>query len=685
MNTNNLRIVNAENFNLNDIGVIKTLRPKRKPKNAPKYYDLITAFDIETSYLPDIDQSVMYVWQFAMTEDYIVIGRTWEQFTAFLDALAKLPNTFVCYVHNLSFEFQFLAGILQFETENVFCIKSRRVLRAVYRNIEFRCSYLHSNMSLEKFIEHVGGEYEKLELDYNIIRYPWTDLTKAELMYCVNDVRGLVSAIRAEMEKDGDNLYTIPLTSTGYLRREAKQALKQKRKYIQGMRCEWDVQQLLHKAFRGGDTHASRFYSGFIVPDVHSVDRSSSYPDVMVNDMFPMGAFIDAGRMTLNNVEERLGYNAMLLDVCIAGLTLASDIEPAPYLSISKCDVFVNHLIDNGRVLSADYIECVITDVDLLIMRDVYNWDSFVIRRGYVAPYGYLPEQLRDLNRKYYIKKTELKNVEGQEYFYMKSKNLLNSAYGMTAQNPAKDPINFHAARPDDNGGFIESLFTEEMWSEQIKRYWLHYAWGVWVPAWARYRLHEGRKIIAEQTHGIGWVYADTDSLKYCGNVDFTEYNNERVRRSKENGAFATDPAGVTHYMGVYEYEGTARQFRTWGAKKYAYIDDKGFHVTVSGVSKRAGASELVRAARIERHLTGKRVNGLDLFRPGFVFRDGGGSELKYDDTIDEHILIDGRDLHITRNVSIKPSTYKMSITSDYERILKYESIDGYDTINDIW
>lgn len=681
----NLKIVNVENFNIRDIGVIKTLKQTSRRDGAPKYYDLVTAFDIETTYLQDVDQSFMYIWQFAVTENYVVIGRTWEEFTQFLDKLGALPNTFICYVHNLSFEFQFLAGILQFESDNVFCIKSRKVLKATYRNIEFRCSYLHSNMSLEKFIEHTGGEYRKLELDYNVVRYPWTELTESEIMYCVNDVRGLVSALKAEMQKDGDDLSTIPLTSTGYLRREARDGLRIYRKKIQGMRCEWDIQQLLHKAFRGGDTHASRFYSGFIVPDVHSVDRSSSYPDIMVNDMFPCGAFIDAGEMSLASVESRAGYNAMLMDVCIAGLELASDIEPAPYLSISKCDVFVNYLIDNGRVLKADYIECVITDVDFLIMRDVYNWDSFVVRRGYIAPYGFLPEELRELNRKYYTEKTKLKGLPEQEYFYVKSKNLLNSNYGMCAQNPAKDPCVFDNDKADNNGGFITSAFTETMWNEQVKRYWLHYAWGVWVPAWARYRLHEGRKVIAEQTNGIGWVYADTDSLKYCGDVDFTEYNNERIARSRSNGAYAVDANGVTHYMGVYEYEGTARQFRTWGAKKYAYIDDKGFHLTVSGVSKTLGARELVEAARIERHLTGERVNGLDIFKPGFVFTRGGGTELKYDDLIDEYIIREGRELHITRNVSIKPSTYKLSITADYERILKYEAVDGYDTINDIW
>ncbi len=43
----------------------------------------------------------------------------------------------------------------------------------------------------------------------------------------MNDVRGLVEALKAEMSRDDDTLYTIPLTSTGYVRREVKAALRQ--------------------------------------------------------------------------------------------------------------------------------------------------------------------------------------------------------------------------------------------------------------------------------------------------------------------------------------------------------------------------------------------------------------------------------------------------------------------------
>ena len=184
-----------------------------------------------------------------------------------------------------------------------------------------------------------------------------------------------------------------------------------------------------------------------------------------------------------------------------------------------------------------------------------------------------------------------------------------------------------------------------------------------------------------DQTEGLGWVYCDTDCNKYIGNVDWTAYNAERQRISERNGAYAVDPAGVTHYMGVYEVESTSRLFRTWGAKKYASIDNKGLHLTVSGVNKELGAEELVKKARISRHLRGGRTTGLDIFRPGFVFVEGGGNELKYDDTIDKTIEIDGHSLRITRNVSIKPSTYELTIHPDYQDVIRYEMIDDLSTL----
>ena len=63
--------------------------------------DVICAFDIETSNLPDIQQNIMYVWHFAYGEQIVVRGRTWGEYKdlidTFLSVLKKLSIDYCSY------------------------------------------------------------------------------------------------------------------------------------------------------------------------------------------------------------------------------------------------------------------------------------------------------------------------------------------------------------------------------------------------------------------------------------------------------------------------------------------------------------------------------------------------------------------------------------------------------------
>jgi hypothetical protein len=98
--------------------------------------------------------------------------------------------------------------------------------------------------------------------DYNKRRWYYTDITPDELLYCINDVRGLVQAMKIQMERDGDDLYTIPLTNTGYVRRDVKKAMKSYGyNRIQKLLPDYETYKLLRQAFRGGNTHAKNWNS----------------------------------------------------------------------------------------------------------------------------------------------------------------------------------------------------------------------------------------------------------------------------------------------------------------------------------------------------------------------------------------------------------------------------------------
>lgn len=640
----------------------------RRKKGQLHYKDCICAFDIETTRVPDIEQSVMYVWQFQVDEYGTVFGRTWEEYIHLLELIRGVlkDNEAICvYVHNLSYEFQFLAGVYNFDCTEVFAVESRKILKCSMFNkqIEYRCSYLQTNMSLNEFTKKMGVKHGKLsgeDFDYSKVRYSWTKLTDQELSYCQNDVLGLVEAIKAEMQRDDDTLYSIPLTSTGYVRRDAKKAMSAYNIKSQVAEAQPDLELYLalHDAFRGGDTHASRFYSGKVVDDVCSVDRSSSYPDVIVNCKFPIAPFCYLGSIDLQTFKfyMRCG-RAMVLRIAMRNIRLRDKYNPVPYLAKAKCQSCQSPLMDNGRVISAEYIETCVTDIDFKIILNEYEADEVVITDAWHSRYGYLPESYRELVRHYYRNKTELKDVEGMENLYNKSKALLNALYGMMAQDPVKQTVEFV------EGEFINSdVPIEQLLEDATKKAFSCYQWGVWVTAHARAAL---RKAIHNAGHYF--VYCDTDSVKYVNTPSITWSGlNKSIRKTSEfNKAYATDPKGITHYMGVWETEDPYKSFKTMGAKKYVYVpyDSDNVHCTIAGVGKKLGAKELDRAG------------GIEAFKEGFIFSDAGGLESVYNDEPYGEYIVEGHTINITRNVSLKPSTYTVGLTADYARLLSDNKI----------
>ena len=672
----------------------------------PKYLDLVTAFDIETTRLPDIEHSFMYVWQWQFGPDCLIMGRTWEEFK---DLCSKLDlfirhafgdkARLVVWVHNLPYEFQFLRGIYDFPQEDVFCMDSRKVVKAtLYHRFELRCSYIHSNMSLDLFTKKMGCQIRKLTgtFDYDKIRYPWTELTEEELEYCAHDVAALVEAITREMELDGDTLATIPMTSTGYVRRDARNALlppkpanedaesERKRKkqrtayqlFVKDQKPDYKLYLALREAFRGGNTHASRFKAKKILRNVHSCDRSSSYPDVLVNCEYPVTEFHNRGPCTGERFLKQINdhHKAMVIRIAMFGVQLRDPWDPCPYLAKAKCRLIQNGVYDNGRIMAATYLETTLTDIDFRIVQQHYTASQYQIFDSWEATYGHLPDEFRDLIREYYRLKTSLKGDKDQAVFYDKVKAKINALYGMTAQNPLKENIifapwedvlrwyvehpEFHMPDPGPNYIPDESKTPEAMLIQNQKRAFLVYQWGVWVTAHARRELQEMIDLA-----GDNFVYTDTDSVKYIGDLDLTEYNDRITRRSFHNGAFADDASGKRHYMGVYEIEQDYDRFITLGAKKYAYEQDGKCHVTCAGVNKSLGGPEL------EQH------GGLEAFRTGFTFRDAGGTEAVYNDNCDFWIQRDGHDLHITSNVVIRPSEYTLGITGEYKFLLHHAEL----------
>ena len=699
---------------IKSIGLQSRKRGNQKRRDTDfRYKDIICAFDIETTLHPvgghnagtqskprmiDDYVGIMYIWQMQLGLDVTVYGRAWDEFTAFMSRISSslTPVEKLCiYVHNLSYEFawlrdeKILGDVL--DEESVFLVKPRTVAKfeCFGGRIEFRCSYLHSNMSLDEYTDKMQVEHGKLsgdEYDYSKRRYSWTSMTDREMAYCTHDVQGLVECLYKECEVDGDNLYTIPLTSTGYVRRDIKKALHQlPRGFIQKQLPDYKQYKLLREAFRGGNVHASRFYAEKRVDaKVTCRDVASSYPYSLLTQKYPITPFreIDADCLTKDHIVDLISKGrAVVARIGLYGVRLADEYWPVPYIPFDKCRSVLNQVSDNGRILSADYLEITVTDIDLRIILDEYEFDDMEVFDAQFASYGYLPQEVKAVIMEYYRLKTDLKGIEDQAIYYVKAKNKLNSIYGMSAQNPVKLEIAYK------NGQFVEGVrlhkdkafisredaesamldILEIAHGENIEKSTMPYQWGVWCTAHSRALLERAIRTCGD----MHFLYCDTDSVYYWGDADFKPLNKEIEALSRKQNAYAVDRKGKAHYMGVLEEDKTMDCFLTLGAKKYAYMQDGKLKITIAGVGKKKGAEELEAYAR--KH--GLR-DGLDALREGFIFSEAGGTESVYNDEPCT-LLIDGHGVYCPTNIAIKPSTYKTSIGRDYRTLLNM-LLDNY-------
>ena len=683
---------------LSKFGLIEESKKRRRSQNKHRMLNVYTAFDIETSTLwLNEDKSLydvhsfMYVWQFQV-EEYTVKGRTWEEFFTWLDvlkeAIQKIRDNnnlsvnplLVVWVHNLAYEFQWLSGLYPFKNEEVFFTDVRKPIYCrMFDTFELRCSYIQSNMSLSALCKQTGVE-QKLsgqKFNYDKLRFPWTKLTKFEEEYTTIDVKSLVEAMKYRVSRGGDNLQTVPLTSTGYVRRECKEALKDQFLDMRELKPAEKEYRLLRKAFRGGNVHGNRYFVDKIVSNVFSYDISSSYPTQQLTQLFPIKPFkwLDIEHKTPQNRIKRvlqfigLGY-AVVGTYQFKNLRLKNHREPIPYISLSRCHAMGNDnyelLLDNGRILECGYIEISLTEIDLEIVLDQYEFDFIDVVECMIAQKDYLPVEYREVIQNYYNKKTALKGDDSEDgkYMYMKSKNMLNAVYGMSATDPVHQDIYYQ-----DGNYKVSSYedFTQDELLKLLKNAAFPYQWGVYTTALARKQLQDAIKLCGDRI-----VYCDTDSVKVVGDINIDILNEKLMKKAIQSKAYADDMNGKRHYIGIFESDGHYDEFITQGAKRYAYSVNGKIGITVAGVSKKINEDTGISFAVEE-------LKNLDRFRVGMIWRKAGGTISVYNDN-DDIDYVDpktGNKIHIGKNVAIVPSTYEMTYSKDYKLLLNEIQLYG--------
>lgn len=665
------RVYDVHTFPYNAlIGVPTCRRGKRT-----EYLNISSAFDIEDyTIIPEKDEkgnyvepptAFMYHWQWCISRDkatkYVCFGTTWEEFMLFVDKVKThlslgIGKRLVVYCHFLSHEFQFMKDFINIT--GMFAKDERKPLKIeTSSGIEFRCSYFLSNNSLYKFCESsklcdhfkLQGQY-----DYKKLRTPHMAQDKLDLPYDFNDVYGLCQCIDSLLEDD--DISTIPLTSTGYVRRDCRKAVQSNKNNIElfkETRLTVETYTLCKQATRGGDTHASRFHAGKILKNIKSADETSAYPWIMVTQpIFPVSKYVYE---KIHSEDELDNYNreyATLFKVAIYDIDIKEGC-PDVYIPLAKCTKFRNIVNENGRIMSADFIEITVTGIDWEIIKDCYKFKSFSIASFFYAKKGYIYKELIEVVMDYFYKKTTLKKKD--HYFYMKSKNKLNACFGMMLTAIDHDIISYDTKTHEwsrekkDISEMLDAFYNSHS-------SFLPYQWGLYVTAGARFALHALKKHAWKD--GAYW---DTDSLKYTpGIVDYWigVINKQRIEIDEKAPTPAyVDFNGERYYLGVFEDDGNYHRFKTLGAKKYAYEDDYGFHITVSGMDKEKGA---------------KQIGSIDNFEiTGKPLEDIGRTTAYYNESEIHEITVNGDTFLTASNVAIVDTTYTLGITAEYAGILE--------------
>ena len=588
-----------------DVPFIKTYR-KIEYANVP------AAFDIETSSFDTEDgekYACMYAFVFGVNGK-AVIGRTWDEamglFRQAVEALSlSLDRRLIVYVHNLSYEFQFIRD--RFVWDKIFATEERKPIYAVTRDgIEFRCSYRLTGYNREltgkHLVRHPVGK-KVGDLDYRLLRHSKTPLTEKERGYILNDGLVVMAHIQEEIENRGNRIDRIPLTKTGNVRKYVRDAClyegshkKNPGKYLKYRRIMKNLTlrpleyKQLKDGFQGGFTHASNLWSRYKASDVSSYDFTSSYPSVMIAERFPMSKGEYIRIKDREDFEKNLRLYCCLFVITFEGLEATFPHEH--YISSSKCRRLSGEVLDNGRVVSADHLETTITEVDYEIIKKTYRWDKMFVRRFIRYQKGYLPHDFVKAILDLYKRKTELKGVPGMEAEYQQAKELLNSCYGMTVTDVAREEIVFENGEWSVKDGDLEKQI--EAYNNSRRRF-LAYQWGVWTTAYARRNLWSG---ILE--FGPDYLYSDTDSLKIIHRerheAYIARYNDKVTRKIKRALAYHGFPEELAHPkskdgkekpLGVWDYEGTYDHFKTLGAKRYMIEENGELSLTVSGVNKK--------------------------------------------------------------------------------------------------
>ena len=616
---------------------------------------------------------ISYLWQFSFN-DKVYYGRELRDFEQVLKDIPPKVNVII-WVHNLAYEFHFLINFLKWKT--VFARTPHKPMKAIpldYPNVEFRCSYVLTRLSLRTWGMEIGT-YKDNPIDYEELRTPLTPLTDEELHYGEQDCIVVYKGIQKYLKEYG-HLRDIPLTQTGTVRKVVKELLTSDAKYVRNIKRlvpnDAEEYKMLMDIFAGGYTHANKKYAGSVQRGyIEHYDFASSYPTVMVAEKYPMTPWVDESYRDKFPGDEEFEDKAFIFDLEFTNIRCETN---NTYIQFSK-STCIDYILDNGRVVKAKKLRTKMTEQDYLTVKETYSWKKMKVHSIYSSKKKYLPKEFVKYILELYKNKTELKDVKGKEDLYGQSKQYINSMYGMCVTAILQADVKF-----DGEEWTIAELTEDEInkklrklssWYPREKRYFLSYSWGCWVTAYARRNLW--RCVISCDSDVL---YCDTDSIFVLGKNDFSWYNEDvtnklKVACSTQKLNFEmTRPKtkkGKEKPLGIFAPEDSCSEFISLGAKRYVErrIEDNKLHLTVSGINKSA-------VVLLNDDITN--------FKDGFNFDKDAECVKKQLSTYVTQMPVvkypDGYVSTYTKGINLRRNGYLLTMTDEYKQILDMFNIN---------
>lgn len=653
------------------------------------------ALDTETSHNHDDENPLgwIYQWAFKFGEKDLVIGRRPSELINALKAIKEdleisASKKLVIYVHNLSYDITYLHKWLTdaFGKSKILAVKPHKFITFEVGGFLFKCSYKLSNKRLSTWSEDLGTVHRKIEEEkayYDEIHYQDEELSPENWAYQIEDVETLYESIEKQNAAYGDTILTTPLTSTGYVRRDAKRNYKKdrrNRKRFLMTRLTPESYEACRGEFAGGLVHGDRFKAGKTIrPEkgefIRHRDFRSHYPSQQRCRKFPIGKFVRYGEhLDVPKLRELMEKYCVLLKVTFDGVKLKEG-EIFPIISASKA--FKNRLEkldiveDNGRVLDLKgKFTLWLTELDFdVILRQYDLTGGYDISEAWISRKGFMPLYMRQTVDDYFLAKTKWKelvkeekekeNPDREKLIYlnlelMKSKNGLNGIYGMSATDIVRITYEMSetgewSEKVPDIGEALEKYYNSE---NSFNRYQL----GIYTTSWARHELLSYADII--KAHGGKPLYVDTDSIFYISNESVEKAieaeNARRQAHAEKIGAYI-DYKGKRVYYDSFDDEGeNITAFRFLHAKCYAYetTDKKGkteLHCTIAGVTEFEDAKH--EFSRVDE------LGSIDELKKGKTFVRCGGTKSHYVEMDCTKVKINGHETEVAGACIITPTT----------------------------